>query len=136
MLSITTKAQYGIAALLDLAAHYSKDIVQINDIVARNDVPKNYLEQILNRLTKTGLVKSIRGKHGGYELGRHPDQITLLEVIEVIEGKIALRNQRFNRALDEVLEKAEMSVTEELQISLSTLLQRQQFLDQQIMFTI
>jgi len=136
MLSITTKTQYGLLALLDLAEHFGKDIVQINDIVARNSVPKNYLEQILNRLTKTGLVKSVRGKNGGYELGKHPDGITLLEVIETIEGAIILKNNRFCKALDEVLEQVEVLVTGELRITLSELLQRQKFLDQQIMYSI
>lgn len=125
MLSITTKTQYALLALLDLAEHYDKEIVQIVDIVKRNQIPKNYLEQILNRLTKTGIIKSTRGKHGGYELGRRPDLISIIEIIEIIEGKIELRNSNFCKALDEILLEIEKSATTLLNVSLSDLLERE-----------
>ncbi len=136
MLSVTTKTQYGLLALMDLAEHYGKDLVQIADIVRRRVVPKNYLEQILNRLTKTGIVKSVRGNKGGYELGLHPDDLTLLRVVEALEGEIVLKNEKLSPALIEILDKAEKAVREQMDVSLSELLERQRVLEQQIMYSI
>jgi len=136
MMTITTKTQYGILALLELAEHYQKELVQISDIVRRRSVPKNYIEQILNRLTKTGMVKSVRGNKGGYVLGVHPDNLTLIAIIEALEGEIRLDNGHLSAALTEVLEKIKNTVRDMLNISLSQLLERQKILDQQIMFAI
>lgn len=136
MLSISTKTQYGIVALLELAESYGKGLVQINDIVNRRKVPKSYLEQILNRLQKAKLVKSVRGNKGGYQLNSHPDNITLKQIVESLEGALELHNLRVCAALDEVLEKIEQSVVELMKISLSQLLERQKNLEQQIIFSI
>ncbi|NLE01908.1 MAG: Rrf2 family transcriptional regulator [Fibrobacter sp.] len=136
MLSITTKSQYGLIALLDMAEHYGKNLVQISDVVRRRSIPKNYLEQILNRLQKTGIVKSVRGNKGGYELGAHPDDISLKRIVESLEGEINLRNNRVCAALDEILEKIEHSVSIQLDVPLSQLMERQKVLEQQIIFNI
>jgi Rrf2 family protein len=136
MLSISTKTQYGLVALLELTENYGKNLVQISDIVRRRSVPKNYLEQILNRLQKTGIVKSHRGNKGGYELGAHPDDIPLKLIVESLEGALKLHNSKVCAALDEVLEKIEKSVAELMNVSLSQLLERQKMLEQQIMFSI
>ena len=136
MLSISTKTQYGLIALLELTENYGKNLVQISDIVRRRNVPKNYLEQILNRMQKTGIVKSVRGNKGGYELGAHPDDITLKQIVESLEGVLDLHNNKVCAALDEVLERIEESVIEQLKVSLSQLLERQKVLEQQILFSI
>jgi Rrf2 family protein len=136
MLSISTKTQYGLIALLELTESYGRNLVQIGDIVRRRNVPKNYLEQILNRLQKSGIVRSVRGTKGGYELGAHPDDITLKQVVEALEGALELHNARLCAAFDEVLERIENSVGQLLQISLSALLVRQKMLDQQMFFSI
>jgi Rrf2 family protein len=136
MLSISTKTQYGLIALLELADNYGKSLVQISDIVRRRNVPKNYLEQILNRLQKVGIVKSVRGNKGGYELGSHPDDITLRQIIETLEGAIDLHNSKVCAALDEVLEKIEQAVIEMMNVSLSQISERQKTLEQQIIFSI
>jgi len=136
MLTISSKSHYGLLALLELTEFFNKELVQISDIVRRRNVPKSYLEQIFNRLTKIGIVKSVRGNKGGYELGRHPDSISLLEIIEALEGKLELCNNSHSAALTEVLKNVENKLTELLRISLSTLLERQRILEQQIMFTI
>ncbi len=136
MLSISTKTQYGLVALLELTEYYNKSLVQINDIVRRRNVPKNYLEQILNRLHKAGIVKSVRGNKGGYKLGAHPDEISLKNVVASLEGVLELHNNKICPALDEVLEQVEQSVSKILDIPLSMLLERQKTLQQQIMFSI
>jgi len=136
MLSISTKTQYGLIALLELTESYGKNLVQISDIVRRRNVPKNYLEQILNRLQKIGIVKSVRGNKGGYELGAHPDDISLKLIIESLEGTLELHNNNVCAALDEVLEKIERSVVESTKVSLSQLSERQKILERQITFSI
>jgi Rrf2 family protein len=136
MLSVTAKTQYGLVALLELTENYGKNLVQISDIVRRRNVPKNYLEQILNRLLKTGIVKSVRGNKGGYELGRHPDDISLLMIVESLEGTLDLHNTKVCAALDEVLEKVEKTVEQLMDVSISQLSNRQKVLEQQIMFSI
>ncbi len=136
MLSISTKTQYGLLALLELSESYGKNLVQLSDIVRRRSVPRNYLVQILNRLQKRGIVKSSRGQKGGYELGHHPDNISLGHVVESLEGAIKLHNNKICASLDEVLAKIELSVAELLKVSLSQLLERQKALERQITFTI
>lgn len=136
MLAITTKTQYGLLAMLDMADRYGRELVQIRDIVDRCKVPKNYIEQILNRLGKAGLVKSVRGNRGGYELSTHPDSIQVITIIEALEGEIKLLSTPVCQALDEVLLKVSEAVKSLLAISLSELAQRQKALDQQIVFHI
>lgn len=136
MLSISTKTQYGLLALLELSDSYGKNLVQLNDIVSRRRVPRNYLVQILNRLQKGDIVKSSRGQRGGYELGHHPDNITLGQIVEMLEGSIKLHNNKICASLDEVLDKIELSVKELMNISLSQLLERERALESQIIFSI
>ena len=133
---ISAKTNYGLIAVMELVENYGKSLVQIKDIVNRRNVPKNYLEQILNRLLKTGIVKSVRGNRGGYELGRSPDLITVLEVIEALEGEI---NMAFNigyAALKTIVLEVESSVKTMLSLSLSELWAQQKVHEQQIVYHI
>ena len=137
MLTITAKTQYGLYAMFELAEHYGKDLVQIRDIVSRRKVPKNYLEQILNRLSKNGVIKSVRGNKGGYELAKNPEKITILDIIVALEGEISLQKVEWCVALNEVLGEAENKVKEALSIPLQTVLDRQREIEQkQLMFHI
>ncbi len=77
MFSITSKAHYGIAATIELAHRYGNGVTQIKDIAERREIPKNYLEQIFNRLTKHGIIKSVRGKKGGYLLADDPALVSI-----------------------------------------------------------
>jgi len=85
---ITYKGDYALKAVLDLALHYDKDVVTINDLAKRIDAPVKFLEQVLLDLKKGGFVKSKRGKIGGYFLSQPPDKITVGEVIRFIDGPI------------------------------------------------
>lgn len=136
MLSISTKTQYGLVALIELAENYENGLVKISDIVKRRNVPRNYLEQILNRLLKVGIVKSVRGNRGGYQLGDHPDNILLISIVESLEGPIYFHNSNVFKAFDEILEQAGKTVRKLMDISLSSLMERQRMLEQQISFVI
>ncbi len=83
------KSEYGLRALLELTAHYGKALVQRHQIAARQNIPIEFLEQILLALKNAGLLASKRGVTGGYSLIKPPDQITLGQVIRILDGPLA-----------------------------------------------
>ena len=82
---ITTLAEYGVICALHLAKRIGEGPVTGRDIAARERLPVDYVEQILLRLRRSGLVKSTRGAHGGYALALTPDEITVRDVIAASE---------------------------------------------------
>ena len=82
---VSSRAEYGMRALVDLALHYGEGYVQSHDIAARQGLPESYLNQIMTTLRRAGLVSSKRGPAGGHTLSRSPDAITLREAFEVLE---------------------------------------------------
>ena len=85
-MKISSKGEYGLRALLDLAQHYGKDPVTSADIAARQQIPEAYLNHLLTTLHRAGLVRSIRGPKGGHVLARSPASITLAEAVIALEG--------------------------------------------------
>lgn len=85
---ISSKGEYGLRALFDLAQHYGEGPIQSDDIATRQGIPVNYLNQLLILLRKAGLIDSLRGPQGGHMLARVPEQITLLEALTVLEGPL------------------------------------------------
>jgi len=86
-MKVSAKTEYACLAMLDLAASHSRgEPVRIRDIAEHHDIPSRFLVQILLQLKGAGLVNSTRGASGGYQLSREPDEITLADVISVIEG--------------------------------------------------
>lgn len=83
---VSSRADYGVRALFELALHYGKGPVQSREIAARQQVPEAYLHQVLSALNRGGLVRSTRGPSGGHELARPPDEITLLTAMDVLDG--------------------------------------------------
>ena len=91
MLIISTKGDYGMRAAIDLARNFEAgDPVQVKDIAERQDIPKDYLSLIMVDLRKGGIVESVRGPRGGYRLSRPPSEISMGEVLEILEGPIQL----------------------------------------------
>ena len=88
-MKISTKGRYGCRAMLDLANRYGHGPIMVKDIAARQELSEKYLEQILSELRKAGLVNSVQGKNGGFQLAKKPDQITLFDVINALEGGLA-----------------------------------------------
>jgi len=86
---VSSKSEYGLRALFDLAQHYAQGSVQTRDIAHRQDIPESYLSQLLLTLRKAGFIVSQRGPQGGHSLARPPAQINLAEVITALEGTTA-----------------------------------------------
>ena len=97
-----SRGDYGLRALVFLAASVELGKpVQIHAIAERQQIPEDYLRQLLVQLRAAGLVKSVRGPHGGYLLAKTPDEISMGEVIEVLEGapeQIHYLNERLGAA--------------------------------------
>lgn len=87
-MNITSKSRYGLKILLDLAAHSHLPKVARREIVTREGIPAEYLDQIMMRLRACGLVESLRGRHGGYRLGREAANISVLEVFTACEDMV------------------------------------------------
>jgi Rrf2 family transcriptional regulator, cysteine metabolism repressor len=85
---ISSKGEYGIRALFDLAQHYGSGPVQSRDIRVRQKLDENYLNQILISLRKAGMIESIRGPQGGHRLARPPAHITVLDALLALEGPL------------------------------------------------
>jgi Rrf2 family protein len=86
---INKKTKYALQAMILLAQEYDRGPVLIADLAARGRIPHKFLELILLSLKNAGLLQSRKGKGGGYSLGRPPDQITMGEVIRIVEGPLA-----------------------------------------------
>ncbi len=87
---INTRVRYAIRMMADLAKHGGGQPVALHDVAARQNLPKMYLSQLTAPLKRGGLIKSIWGNRGGYVLNRPASEITLLDIIEAVEGPIAL----------------------------------------------
>ena len=88
-MNISNKAKYGIRIMMYIATA-SESMMTVQKIFNMEDVSKRYLEQIFSDLKKQGLVKSIKGKHGGYYIAKPLADITVYHIIEAIEGKVDL----------------------------------------------
>jgi Rrf2 family protein len=88
-MNITRETDYAVRCVLYLAKH-SDAIAIVDDIAAEMDIPKSFLAKILQKLAKAGIVKSTRGVRGGFRLAMDPSGISLLRVIEAIQGPLCL----------------------------------------------
>jgi len=88
-MKLSLRGEYALRALLVLGLNYDDQVVSISAISAEQNIPKRFLEQILNELKKAGLVQSRRGVSGGYRLAKRPDQIPLSTIVRHLEGALA-----------------------------------------------
>lgn len=89
-MEISRQADYAIRAILDLARIPAGELTQTREIARRQDVPEKYLPTIVRTLARAGLIRTLRGSHGGISLARPAEEITLRDVIEAIDGPILL----------------------------------------------
>jgi Rrf2 family cysteine metabolism transcriptional repressor len=89
-MKLSTKGRYGVRALLDLALHQDEGLVQLKEIARRQEFSLQYLEHLIAPLIAAGLVKSTRGARGGVLLLKPPSEVKLSEVVQILEGSIAL----------------------------------------------
>ena len=88
-MKLSLRGEYALRALLVLGLEYEQPVVRIQTISEQQNIPKRFLEQILNDLKSAGLVQSKRGVAGGYRLARKPEEIPLATVIRHLEGALA-----------------------------------------------
>ncbi|SEH14969.1 RrF2 family transcriptional regulator [Thermoleophilum album] len=88
MLVITTKSPYALKALCELARRGDEGPVPIAEIARARDIPVQFLEGLFATLRRGGILQSQRGVKGGYQLARPPEEINLLEVVELLEGEL------------------------------------------------
>ena len=98
-MNFTAKDEYGILAVMRLAVHTGDAPVQAREIARLEEIPEQFLEQVLAALRRAGIVKSIRGASGGYELARSPKEITAGDVIRGLSGPIVpLKNNESDKS--------------------------------------
>ena len=88
MLSITTKSPYAVRALVELYRQGDAGPVPIAEVARRGDIPVQFLEQLFAGLRRAGILRSQRGVKGGYSFVRPPHELTVLEVVELLDGPL------------------------------------------------
>lgn len=110
----STRARYGLRAMVDLAQHYPEnEPTPLAQVAERQGISEGYLEQLMTFLRKGGLVRSVRGSQGGYFLTRHPSRITAGEIVRCLEGPLS-PTDCVNEDEPEVCARAENCVTKVL----------------------
>lgn len=87
---LSTRGRYGTRLMVDLAQRYADGPVPLAEIAKRQDLSAKYLEQLIILLKGAGLIRSVRGRSGGYMLARKPEKISVGEIVETLEGKLAV----------------------------------------------
>lgn len=121
-MAFSAKAQYALVALLELASIHSQGgTLQVGEIARRQGIPDRYLEQMLTALRKAGILRSIRGPKGGYQLARAPEQVSVADVLSCLEGDAQAERQG-DRSTDEfaVLGELELKLERALAEELSS----------------
>lgn len=95
---LTMRSDYGAHAVIELASRYGEGPIQSAEIAARQKIPEAYLDQLLCSLRRAGIIRSLRGPHGGHELARNPRELTLGQVVTALEGPVV--PEEFVHALD------------------------------------
>src|ERR687897_3210174 len=88
MISITTKSPYALQALAELGRTGGSGPVPIGELARRREIPVQFLEQLFAVLRRAGVLKSQRGVKGGYSFARDPSEITVLELVELLDGPL------------------------------------------------
>ncbi len=98
MFKFSKKMMYAIEVVLDIASSENSKPLQSRDLAKKNDLPERYLEQVMQRLVRAGILVGVRGPRGGYLLGREADQITIAEIVEIV--------LKLDQSKGDILEKA------------------------------
>lgn len=87
-MKLSTKGRYGLRALIDLAVHSEEEAVSIGSVSARQGISESYLEQLVGKMRRAGLVVSIRGAQGGYRLAKAAEEISVGDILRALEGSL------------------------------------------------
>ena len=89
-MKLSTKGRYAVRAMLDLAQHSNDGMVLLKDVARRQEVSERYLEHLFLTLKAAGLVSSLRGARGGFQLTRHPSEFRIIDIIQACEGQLSV----------------------------------------------
>lgn len=89
-MKLSTKGKYGLKAIFELSLHVNEGPIPLNMIASKQKIPEQYLEQIFSTLKKSKLITSVRGAQGGYLLNKAPNEVTVGDVLAILEGPVAL----------------------------------------------
>lgn len=87
-MKLTTKGRYGLRAVIDLAIYAKEEPVSLAAVAERQSISISYLEQLMAKLKKAGIVQSTRGAQGGYSLAKNPEEVSVGEILRVLEGTL------------------------------------------------
>jgi Rrf2 family cysteine metabolism transcriptional repressor len=110
-MKLSTKGRYGVAAMYDLALHYGQGPISLKSVAQRQLISEHYLEQLMGTLRKAGYVKSVRGAQGGYALTKEPSNISVGDIVKIMEGPIAPVDCLLTDAVDNECVRAGICVT-------------------------
>ncbi len=88
-MKISTRGRYGLRVMMELAGHYGRSPMPVDAIARNQDISNKYIHLLVMGLRSAGLVHTVRGPGGGYELAKNPSSITALDVVSVLEGRSA-----------------------------------------------
>jgi Rrf2 family protein len=89
-MKLSARTKYGVRLMVELALKFGKGPVFLRDIAKKEEISEKYLSQIVIPLKAKGLINSYRGAYGGYTLSRSPSEITIKEIVEILEGNLTL----------------------------------------------
>lgn len=137
-MKVSSKAEYGILAMVDLALHSQTGPVKIREIADRQDIPKKYLEQVLLDLKRGGLVGSSRGKNGGYSISGDAEEITVFDILRLLEEQISFVETGRDRPefLQVFWEEQNEKLEEQLSVPLSEIVRRKEESEDEFMYHI
>ena len=110
-MKLSTKGRYGLRAVLDLAVHADEEAVALSQIAERQEISMNYLEQLIAKLKKAGIVNSTRGAQGGYMLAAPAEDISVGDILRALEGDLNPVECSVVGNADSVCDKADSCVT-------------------------
>jgi Rrf2 family protein len=111
MISITSKSPYAVLALAELGRSSGSEPVPIGELARKRDVPVQFLEQLFAVLRRAGVISSQRGVKGGYRFAREPETVTVLEVVELLDGPLGRDSQGVFADASEAARKVLASTT-------------------------
>jgi Rrf2 family cysteine metabolism transcriptional repressor len=129
MFALTTKSRYGLTAVLEVAKNFGNGPLHARHIANRHRISPQYLEQLMTRLVKQGLIRAVRGQKGGFVLSRPPQKISLLEVLEALEGPLAIAESLpSDNPISEYAARAEAALRQILDVPIIDVLARHESL--------
>jgi Rrf2 family protein len=134
---LSTKGIYGLSAMYELSLMQNDKPIQIKEIAKRADIPQNYLEQLLVVLRRAKFVSSVRGAFGGYFLAKKAEDITVKEILIVLEGDLKVTQQSINNPVLELFYKeSNQNIEAIFEITLNELQEYQNKISEQLNYSI